>query len=351
LKTTPDATGRDLPLLRALRGEKLARPPVWLMRQAGRYLPEYRAVREQAGGFLQMLHRSELAAEVTLQPVRRFGLDAAILFSDILVPLQAMGMELAFDEAGPRFRKPLRSRADIAALRRVEPAEAMAFVGEALGRVREQLPRGVALLGFAGAPFTLASYAIEGGTSRSFLELRKMMHRAGTDYELLVDRLAEVVGAHLRYQVECGADAVMLFDTWAGTLGREDYARFAFGPAQAVVSQLKGICPCIVYVESGGHLLDELASLGAQALSIDHRIPIGAALERFRGRLAVQGNLDPAALLATPEEVASRTRALLAEVAGRPGHVLNLGHGVLKTTDPECVAAFVESARNHAPSR
>ena len=192
--------------LRACLRQPTDYTPVWLMRQAGRYLPEYRAVREQAGGFLQMLHQSELAAEVTLQPVRRFRVDAAILFSDILVPLQAMGMQLAFDESGPRFHQPLRSRSDIASLRRVDPAEAMPFVGEALRAVRSELPGGVALLGFAGAPFTLASYAIEGGTSRSFLELRSMMHRAGADYDLLADRLAETVGAHLRYQAECGAE-------------------------------------------------------------------------------------------------------------------------------------------------
>ena len=227
----------------------------------------------------------------------------------------------------------------------------MPFVGEALRAVRSELPGGVALLGFAGAPFTLASYAIEGGTSRSFLELRSMMHRAGADYDLLADRLAETVGAHLRYQAECGADAVVLFDTWAGILGAEDYLRFAFGPAQAVVQELRGICPCIVYVESGGHLIEELAALGAQALSVDHRVRIGAALDQLSGRCAVQGNLDPAALLATPEEVARRTHALLDEVAGRPGHVLNLGHGVLKATAPECVAAFVESARSHPAPR
>ncbi|HUR28870.1 MAG TPA: uroporphyrinogen decarboxylase family protein, partial [Planctomycetota bacterium] len=201
-------------LTRALAREPLPRPPVWLMRQAGRYLPEYRAVRAEAGGFLEMIRRPELAAEVTLQPVRRFGLDAAILFSDILVPLEAMGMELVFDERGPHLPKPVRSRSDIERLSTPLPAESMPFVGEALRLVRRDLPGSTALIGFCGAPFTLASYALEGGTGKTFSSLRALMYHAEEDFGFLMDKLAAMVARHLAYQVEHGAEAVVLFDTW-----------------------------------------------------------------------------------------------------------------------------------------
>ncbi|HVS09181.1 MAG TPA: uroporphyrinogen decarboxylase [Planctomycetota bacterium] len=331
-------------LLRALRREPVSRAPVWLMRQAGRYLPEYRAVREAAGGFLQMVETPELAAEVTLQPVRRFGMDAAILFSDILVPLKAMGMELVFDERGPVLPRPLRTREDVLALEPVDPAEGLSYVGKALRLVRAGLPEHVALVGFCGAPFTLASYAVEGGTSRSHAHLRSMMYRDPETFELLAGRLTAVVARHMRYQAASGAQALVLFDTWAGSLGREDWLRFAAPWAHAVLRELEGVAPRILFAGASDHLLEDLPALGAEAVAIDHRTPIGAAFERTRGRVALQGNLDPAALLAAPDEVARRTRAILDEVGGRAGHVLNLGHGVMKETDPECVAAFVTTA-------
>ncbi len=207
-------------LSRALAREPLDRPPVWLMRQAGRYLPEYRATREKAGGFLEMIRQPEYAAEVTLQPVRRFGLDAAILFSDILVPLEAMGMPLIFDEHGPKLPRPLRSRADIDRLITPVPAETMPYVGEALRMVRRALPEATALIGFCGAPFTLASYAIEGGTGKSFANLRALMYHSEADFAVLMDKLAATVASHLAYQIENGAEAVVLFDTWAAALAR-----------------------------------------------------------------------------------------------------------------------------------
>jgi uroporphyrinogen decarboxylase len=337
----------DLLLLRALRREPVPRTPVWLMRQAGRYLPEYRAVREQAGGFLEMAKDPELAAEVTLQPVRRFGVDAAILFSDILLPLEAMGMDLLFDQRGPVLSNPIRTRADVDRLNDCEPREQLGYVGEALGRIRDGLPEGVALLGFCGAPFTLASYAIEGGTSRSFENLRAMMYGDPETFEALLDRLAEASARHLRFQVESGADAVVLFDTWASSLGREDWKRFAEPWMRRVLDQVDG--PRVAFAGASDHLLEDLAELGADAVAVDHRTPIGAAFERVGGRVALQGNLDPAVLLGPPAEVARRTRALLDEVDGRPGHVLGLGHGVMKWTDPDAVAAFVDAAREGAP--
>jgi len=335
----------DKLLLRALRREPVERPPVWLMRQAGRYLPEYRAVRAQAGGFLQMVRDPELAAEVTLQPVRRFHTDGAILFSDILLPLEAMGMPLEFDEGGPNLPRPLRTRADVDALAASDPRTSLAYVGEALRRVRAGLPEDVALLGFAGAPFTLATYAVEGGTSKSFLELKKLLYREPETLEALLARLAEMVTAHLLFQAECGAEALVLFDTWAGTLTREDYRRFAEPWTRRIIAAVAPRAPLVVFAGQGEHLLEIQLALGAHGVAVDHRTSLAHAFELARGRCALQGNFDPGALLLPPAEVARRTRALLDSVRGVPGHVLNVGHGVLPPTDPESVAAFVATAR------
>jgi uroporphyrinogen decarboxylase len=335
----------DKLLLRALRREPLVRPPVWLMRQAGRYLPEYRAVRAQAGGFLEMVQDPELAAEVTLQPVRRFGVDGAILFSDILLPLQAMGMELRFDDGGPELPRPLRTRADVMALEPADPRERLAYVGRALELVRANLTDGVALLGFAGAPFTLASYAIEGGTSRSFLELKKLMYREPATWEALLERLSAVVAEHLLFQHEKGAEALVLFDTWAGTLTREDWARHAAPWTERVVAAVQKRAPLVLFAGQAEHLFEDLCALAPAAVAVDHRHDLVRAFEGARRRCALQGNLDPGVLLSSPAEVARRTRALLESVRGFPGHVLNVGHGVLPATEPECVAALVETAR------
>jgi uroporphyrinogen decarboxylase len=339
----------DRLLLRALRRETTERAPVWLMRQAGRYLPEYRAVRAEAGGFLEMIREPKYAAEVTLQPVRRFAMDAAILFSDILVPLEAMGMQLSFDEHGPSLPVPLRDRRAVEALEVVDPAGTMPFVGEALRLTRAGLPDETALLGFCGAPFTLAAYAIEGGTSKQFSHLRRMMYREPDVFSELMDKLAAQVSSHLLYQVEAGADAVVLFDTWAGSLTRLDYLRYAAPWARRVLRDVAPAAPRIAFAGESGHLFDDLLELGADALALDHRTSLEQAFERSRGRVALQGNLDPAALFATPAEVRRRTHALLDEVSGRPGHVLNLGHGVFKDTEPECVGAFVQAAKERAP--
>ena len=338
---------RNDPLLvRALRREATERTPVWLMRQAGRYLPEYRAVREQAGGFLAMAKNPELAAEVTLQPIRRFGMDGAVLFSDILLPLEAMGMELFFDQRGPVLPKPVRTAEAVEALEVIDPAEKLQYVGESLERVHAELPEGTAMLGFCGAPFTLASYAIEGGTSKAFAELRRMMYHETAAFEALLDKLAEVVIRHLRFQVEHGADAVVVFDSWASSLGRDDWQRYA---APWMKRVLDGVdAPRLAFAGASDHLLEDLADLGPDGIAIDHRTSVDSAFERVGGRVALQGNLDPAALLSNPEEVHRRATAILDQAAGRPGHVLALGHGVMKWTDPECVAAFVNAAKERA---
>jgi uroporphyrinogen decarboxylase len=322
------------------------------MRQAGRYLPEYRALRAQAGSFLAMVQDPELAAEVTLQPVRRFGLDAAILFSDILLPLQALGMELAFDEGGPTLPHPLRTRGDVEALRAVDPRERLAYVGEALTRVRAALPAETALIGFAGAPFTLAAYAVEGGTSKAFLALRTLMARDETTWEALMERLAHIVAEHLVFQVERGAEALVLFDTWAGILTREDYRRYAEPWTRRVAASVATRVPLVLFAGQSEHLFEGQCRLaeecGAAGVAVDHRTDLAEAFRRSGGRMALQGNLDPAVLLARPEEVFRRTRALLEAVGGRHGHILNLGHGVLQPTEPECVAAMVEATRVEA---
>ena len=334
-------------LLRALDREPLPRPPVWLMRQAGRYLPEYQEVRKQAGGFLELAKDPELAAEVTLQPIRRFGMDGAIIFSDILLPLEAMGMPLVFDERGPSLPEPLRSLADVEKLSAYDPAVELGYVGEALKRTAAGLPSETTLLGFCGAPFTLASYAIEGGTGKSFLHLRHLMYHEPEAWELLMTKLTDAVADHLAYQITSGAEAVVLFDTWAAALTVEDYRRYAKPWSQKVLDRLRGKAPRVAFAGAADHLVEELASLRPDGVAIDYRTDIKGAFDRVGSEIAIQGNLDPGALLSTPEEVTRRTRELLERVAGRPGHVLNLGHGVFKTTDPACVGAFVDAAKEY----
>jgi len=339
-------TSFDKPLLAALARQPLASPPVWLMRQAGRYLPEYRKLRASSGGFLAMAQTPELAAEVTLQPVRRFGVDAAILFSDILLPLQAMGMPLRFEEGkGPVLPEPLDRPERIAALTRPDPASDLAYVGEALERVAAELPASTALLGFCGAPYTLACYAVEGGHSKSHARLRHLMYNEPALFDDLMGRLADVVSDHLSYQIASGADAVVLFDTWAGTLGREDFVERVRPFTQRALAPVLGQAPVMAFALGGGHFLDRLVDLGVDGVVIDWRVSLADALSRYGDRVAIQGNLDPALLLASPDVVAARTRALLAEADGRPGYILAPGHGVMKETDPESVSAFVETAR------
>jgi uroporphyrinogen decarboxylase len=250
-----------------------------------------------------------------------------------------------FDERGPVLPEPLREGRQVEALEVVEPRETMSYVGEALQLTRQGLPDETALIGFCGSPFTLASYAIEGGTSRNFVHLRGMMYHQPELFETLLDKLATVVARHLDYQVQSGAEAVVLFDTWASALTREDYRRFAGPWSKRVLETMTSDVPRVAFGGASGHLLEDLAGLGADAVAIDHRTDIAQAFERTGGALAIQGNFDPAALFAPPDEVARRTHALLDRVGGRAGHVLNLGHGVMKETDPECVGAFVRAAK------
>lgn len=329
--------------LAACSGRPVDRPPVWMMRQAGRYLPEYRQVREKVS-FLELCRSVDLAAEVSLQPFRRFGPDGVIFFSDILVPVEAMGVRVEFGDGGPDLPSPVRSASDVARLSRFDPAERIGFTGEILGRIAREVAGRAALLGFCGAPWTLASYLVEGGGSRSFAVIKEMMARDPETLRRLLDLLADVAADVLSFQIASGARAVQLFDTWAGELSTADYREWALPAASRAIAGIRrSETPVILYINGSGHLLEAMAYSGADVLSVDWRTPLLEVRRRLPGR-PLQGNLDPAALGGTPEEVRRRTRAMIAETGGA-AHIVNLGHGILPSARLECVEAFFETAR------
>jgi uroporphyrinogen decarboxylase len=315
------------------------------MRQAGRYLPEYRRLREGVP-FLEMCGDVERAVEASLQPLRLVGTEAVILFSDIFVPVAGMGIELDF-RPGPVVAKPIRRAEQVEALRVPDPRASVPFVFEILRRLRRELePEQVPLIGFAGAPFTLAAYLVEGARSREFSEVRRLVQRGSEVLRGLLERLCELVVGYLRAQVEAGAQVVQLFDTWAGLLPREEYREWVLPLHRAIAAGLdRDRAPLILYVKDGAHLVDLMAESGADVISLDWRADLGDAALRVGRRVSLQGNLDPCALAAPRERIEARVRALVA--AGRParGHVLNLGHGCLPDTPVEGVRAFTAAAR------
>jgi uroporphyrinogen decarboxylase len=334
--------------LDACRHRTVDRPPVWMMRQAGRYLPEYREVRQKVS-FMELCRSTDLATEVSLQPFRRFDPDGVIFFSDILVPVAAMGARVEFGDGGPELPEPVRTSAAIEKLARFDPASEIPFTGEILSRLKREVGGRAAVLGFCGAPWTLASYLVEGGASRSFAALKTMMGREPGTLRRLLDLLADVASDVLSYQLASGADAVQLFDTWAGELAAEDYREWALpAVARAIAGIRRAQAPVVLYVNGCGHLIEAMAESGADVLSIDWRVPLSDARRRAPGR-ALQGNLDPGLLLGEPEEVARRTSAMLEETGGQ-GHVVNLGHGVLPGSRLECVEAFFDAARRPVPA-
>jgi uroporphyrinogen decarboxylase len=343
VKSAPlDPTQR---LLRACRGEPVDRPPVWLMRQAGRYLPEYRRVREGVG-FLEMCRDVDRAVEVSLQPVRLVGSEAVILFSDIFVPLAGMGVEVEF-QPGPVLASPVRSAAQVEALRVPDPRESVPYVFEILRALRRELegPR-IPLLGFAGAPFTLAAYLVEGSGSRSFSTLKRMMYREPELLRCLLARLTELTVGYLEAQVEAGAQAVQLFDTWAGLLAPADYREWVLPAHREIAAKLdRERAPLVLYVGNGAHVLDSMVESGADVLSLDWRVEMAEAARRIGSRAAVQGNLDPCALHAPRQEIFRRVREIARAAGAARGHVLNLGHGCLPDTPVEGVRAFTDAAR------
>ena len=328
--------------LRACRREPVPRTPVWFMRQAGRYMPEYRALREKHS-LLTLCRTPELAVEVTLQPVSALDVDAAILFSDILLPLDPLGIPFDFHAGeGPVIERPLRSRADIDRLRPFEPREALDKPLQAIRLLRRALQ--VPLIGFAGAPFTLASYAIEGGHSSQFALTKRLMYEDPAAWHALASLLARVVGEYLSAQVEAGAQAVQLFDSWVGALDEGDYREFVLPHTAAIFARLGGVVPTIHFGTGTGHLLAVQREAGGDVIGVDWRTPLDEGWARVPGA-AVQGNLDPTTLFAPRERLLARVDDVLRRAAGRPGHVFNLGHGILPETPVENVRAVVVHVR------
>lgn len=318
--------------------------PVWFMRQAGRYLPEYRSIRSRLS-LLEICRRPEIACEVTLQPVERLGVDAAILFADILLPFEPMGLGLSFQRGeGPVIERPIRKAEDVAKLRELDPASDLGYVMETIRLARRQLGGGKALIGFAGAPFTLASYAIEGGSTRSFVLTKTLMYSDPETWHTLMDKLAVAVGRYLACQIEAGAQALQLFDSWAGALSPEDYGRYVQPHTSKALALARAANPNVPIIHFGtgtATLLELMAQAGGEVIGIDWRIPLDQARSRLPGR-AIQGNLDPCALLGSVEELEAKVHDILHRAGGRPGHIFNLGHGVLPQTDPDRLRRVVD---------
>ncbi|MHB8220033.1 MAG: uroporphyrinogen decarboxylase [Acidimicrobiales bacterium] len=341
----------DAPFLKACRRQPVPHTPVWFMRQAGRALPEYRAARGE-GSILDAIADPALAAELTLQPVRRYGVDAAIVFSDIVVPVHAVGFGVdVVTGRGPVVAEPFGSAADLDRLRPLTPDADVPYVAEAIRIATDELgPDGVPLIGFAGAPFTVASYLVEGGPSRDFARVKALMFTDPLTWRHLLERLADMSVAFLRAQVAAGATAVQLFDSWAGCLSADEYRRDALVVTRRVIEEVTELgVPCILFGVGTGELLSDMGASGADVVGVDWRVPIDEARRRVGPSRAVQGNLDPGACLAPWPVVATEARRIL-DLAGRdPGHVFNLGHGVLPRTDPGILAALVDLV--HAEGR
>lgn len=342
--------GTDLPrFLRACRALPVDRTPIWVMRQAGRYLPEYREVRTKTT-FLGLCRSPELAAEVTLQPLRRFDLDAGIIFSDILIPVEAMGVPLEFDE-GPKILEVVRTAADVERLRVPDPVATMGFVGQAIRTVKAALPD-KPLLGFAGAPFTLASYMIEGGGSSNYVETKRFLYSEPRAARVLLAKIAETVAAHLLAQIEAGADAVQIFDSWAGYLSRDDYLNFALPSTLQIIEALKPKAVPIILFARGVHACwPELARSGADVLGVDWTTPLDVVRRETEDRVVIQGNLDPCALFGPVERIEREVQRVINEAQGGRGHVFNLGHGILPGTPVEHMAALVDAVKRNGVRR
>ena len=342
-------------LMRALFRQPTAYTPVWLMRQAGRYLPEYNETRRRAGSFLALCKTPSLAAEVTLQPLERFPLDAAILFSDILTIPDAMGLGLYFAEGeGPRFERPLRDEASISRLSVPDPGESLRYVTDAIAEVRRALAGKVPLIGFSGSPYTLACYMVEGQASEDWRNVKLMLHQHPSLLHRLLETNAQAVAALLNAQIEAGANVVMIFDTWGGSLSAASYLEFSLEYMQRVLSQLRRgtdttRVPVIVFTKGGAAWLERIAAIGCDCVGLDWSIDLGEARRRIGAGTALQGNLDPAVLLASPEVVRREVQKALESFGSGTGHVFNLGHGVPQFTPPENVAALVAAVHELSP--
>ena len=340
--------GHDL-FLRACRCERVERPPVWIMRQAGRYLPEYREVRSKVD-FVTLCKTPELAAKVTLQPIDRFGFDAAILFSDILVLAEPMGFEINFDP-GPRLSEPVRDASSIDRIPDADPRESLGYVYEAIRILRRELEGRAPLIGFTAAPFTLAAYLVEGGGSKNFDHIRGLFYTDPSAAHRLLGKIARATEMHLAAQVDAGAQAIQLFDSWAGLLAPEQYREFSLRYVRPITAALRrrGV-PVIYFALNAAHLMGELTECGADVVGLDWRVSLPRANRRLERKFCLQGNLDPCALLAPLDEVRRQTECVLAAGRDLPGHVFNLGHGILPQTPIPAVETLLETVKAFAPA-
>ncbi|KFZ29276.1 uroporphyrinogen decarboxylase [Pseudidiomarina atlantica] len=342
--------------LRALLREPTERTPIWMMRQAGRYLPEYREVRKHAGDFMALCKNPELACEVTLQPLRRFPLDAAILFSDILTIPDAMGLGLYFEAGeGPKFERPVRDLASIQKLGVPDPEQELGYVMDAVRTIRRELHGKVPLIGFSGSPWTLATYMVEGGSTKNFSVVKKLMFADPQAMHLLLDKLADSVATYLNAQIAAGAQAVMIFDTWGGVLSPRDYREFSLNYMQKIVSRLTREAdgrrvPVTLFTKGGGAWLADMAATGADALGVDWTTDLGVARQRVQDKVALQGNMDPSVLYAPPARIEDEVATILASYGQGHGHVFNLGHGIHPEVDPDHAGAFIEAVHKLSPA-
>lgn len=340
--------------LRALRREPVDRTPVWIMRQAGRYLPEYRRVRAQAGDFLSLCSNPDLACEVTLQPIDRFGLDAAILFSDILTLPNAMGLELAFETGeGPKFAKPIRDLKAVQQLSVPDPEQAIGYVMDAVRLIVRELDGRVPLIGFAGSPWTVGTYVVEGGSSKTFSHIKAMMYSEPAVLHKLLDTLAKATVEYLAAQIEAGASAVMVFDTWGGVLTPATYREFSLRYMQDITHALAErypATPVILFTKNGGAWLEDMAATGCAGLGLDWTTDLSDARARVGDKVALQGNLDPSVLYSPPDVIRREVGKVLESFGHGEGHVFNLGHGVTPDVNPEHVGALVEAVRELSPA-
>lgn len=341
--------------LRALLREPVDRTPVWMMRQAGRYLPEYRATRAEAGSFLDLCKNTELACEVTMQPLRRYAMDAAILFSDILTIPDAMGLGLYFAEGeGPKFKKTVRSEQDVQSLSKMDAATDLDYVMRAVSTIRRELNGTVPLIGFSGSPWTLATYMVEGGSSKDFRHVKAMAYDKSELMHQLLALLADAVSDYLCAQIAAGAQAVQIFDTWGGVLGPATYREFSLKYMQRIISRLPTEAdgrkvPVIVFTKNGGQWLEAISACGAQGVGLDWTTDITSARARVGSHVALQGNMDPSMLYASPARIRDEVGRILAGYGHGSGHVFNLGHGVTPGVNPDHVAAFVDAVHELSP--
>ena len=345
------ASDDQYPFLKACRRQPTEYTPIWLMRQAGRYLKEYRALRKKHS-FLDMCKNPELAAQVTLQPVDKFKLDAAIIFSDILIPLEPMGVEFEFAKGeGPVFHHPLREKKDMERLRVFDPEEENSFLMKAIRIVRKELEGRVPLIGFSGAPFTLASYVIEGGHSKNYALTKSLMYQDRPTWDSLMEKISEVLIRYLKAQIRSGVQAIQVFDSWVGCLSPGDYEEYVLPYSRKVMDGVDKNVPLIHFATSNSTLLELMKRAGGDVIGVDWRVDIDEAWARLGHDVAIQGNLDPVVLLGPVDLIEKNVKKILDRVKDRPGHIFNLGHGLLPNTPPDHVAALIEAVHRYSSRR